>query len=202
MMNKTLLITGFDPFGGEKINPAWEAVRLLPEQIGRFTLHKLRIPTVFGDGAKAVLEEAQRIIPDLILCIGQAGTRSSVTPERIAVNIRDARIPDNQGNQPRGEWVVAEGPAAYFSTVNVIAMAEAAEAQGVPSTVSNSAGAFVCNDVLYTLLHTFHGTSTGVGFIHVPWLPEQGTPSLPLEQTVTALRAMIESCDEYRKYMG
>ena len=188
---KTLLITGFDPFGGATINPAWEAVKLLPEQIGQYRLKKLEIPTVFGKGAQAVLDAAAASQPDLILCIGQAGGRSAVTPERIAVNIRDARITDNEGNQPVGQRVVSEGPAAYFATVDVMAMAAAAEAKGFPAAVSNSAGAFVCNDVFYTLLHAFHGTATRVGFIHVPWLPEQGTPALPLEQTAAALEAMI-----------
>ncbi len=193
-MSKRLLITGFDPFGGESINPAWEAVKLLPKEIGAYTLHKLQIPTVFGLGAEAVLAEAQELKPELILCIGQAGGRSAVTPERIAVNIRDAKIPDNEGNQPVGEYVLPQGPAAYFATVDVMQMVKNAQKQGCSATVSNSAGAFVCNDVLYTLLHCFHGTDTLVGFIHVPWLPEQGNPSLPVEQTVAALQAMIEAC--------
>lgn len=197
-MSKTLLITGFDPFGGETVNPAWEAVKRLPEQIGNYRLHKLQIPTVFGVGAQAVLDAAHTLHPNLILCIGQAGGRSAVTPERIAVNIRDAKIADNLGNQPIGERVVPEGPVAYFATVDVMAMAQAAQAKGLPAMVSNSAGAFVCNDVLYTLLYTFDGSDTKVGFIHVPWLPAQGTPSLPLEQTVAALEAMIESCDSLR----
>ena len=188
---KKLLITGFDPFGGETINPAWEAVKLLPDQIGDYSLTKLQIPTVFAAGAQAVLATAQSLQPDLILCIGQAGGRSAVTPERIAVNIRDARIADNEGNQPRGEYVALDGPAAYFATVDVIALAEAAASRNIPATVSNSAGAFVCNDVFYTLLHRYDQTNTRVGFIHVPWLPQQGTPSLPLEQTVSALEAMI-----------
>lgn len=191
---KKLLITGFDPFGGANINPAWEAVKLLPWEVGNYRLQKLQIPTVFAAGAQAVLNAAESYKPDLILCIGQAGGRSAVTPERIAVNIRDARIPDNSGMQPKGERVIPEGPAAYFATVDVMAMAQAAVDRGLPATVSNSAGAFVCNDVLYTLLHRYHDTSTPVGFIHVPWLPEQGSPSLPLEQTVSALRAMVESC--------
>ena len=193
-MMKKLLLTGFDPFGGETVNPAWEAVKLLPDQIGNYALHKLQIPTVFGIGAQRVLDAAQDLRPDMILCIGQAGTRSVVTPERIAVNIRDARIKDNDGNQPRGERVIPEGPAAYFATVDVMSMVQAAEGKGLPATVSNSAGAFVCNDLLYTLLHAYHNTTTQVGFIHVPWLPTQGTPSLPLDQTVATLRAMIESC--------
>lgn len=192
---KKLLITGFDPFGGADINPAWEAVQLLPDRIGDYTLEKLQIPTVFGKGADMVLEAATALQPDIILCIGQAGGRSAVTPERIAVNIRDARIPDNEGNQPVGERVIPDGPAAYFATIDVMAAANAALAQGFPATVSNSAGAFVCNDVFYTLLHTFHGTATRVGFIHVPWLPEQGTPSLPLAQTAGALEAIISHCN-------
>ena len=190
---KKLLITGFDPFGGESVNPAWEAVKLLPDRIGDFALHKLEIPTVFGRGAQLVLDAAAEIQPDVILCIGQAGTRSAVTPERIGVNIRDAKIPDNAGNTPHGQRILPHGPAAYFATVNVEAMAQAATKLGLPAMVSNSAGAFVCNDVLYTLLHHFDGSNTKVGFIHVPWLPEQGSPSLPLAQTVAALTAMIPS---------
>ena len=194
MENRNLLITGFDPFGGESVNPSWLAVSRLPEKIGAYTVHKLEIPTVFGAAAAKVLEKAAEVQPDLILCIGQAGGRSAVTPERIAVNIRDARITDNAGNQPQGEFVALDGPAAYFATVPVKEMAEAIRNAQLPATVSNSAGAFVCNDVLYTLLHHYHGSTTRVGFIHVPYLPEQGTPSLPLEQTVTALIAAIEAC--------
>lgn len=190
-MKKTLLITGFDPFGGATVNPSWEAVCRLPDQVGEYTLYKLQIPTVFGEASAAVLGEAMRVRPDVILCVGQAGGRAAVTPERIAVNIRDARIPDNMGNRPEGQFVAEEGPAAYFATVPVKKMAEAIVAAGLPGTVSNSAGAFVCNDTLYALLHRFHGTATRVGFIHVPWLPEQGSPSLSLEDTVRALEAAI-----------
>lgn len=188
---KTLLITGFDPFGGAVINPAWEAVKLLPDQIGAYRLVKLEIPTVFGKGAEKALEAAAQVKPDLVLAIGQAGGRSAVTSERIAVNIRDARIDDNEGNRPVGAFVVDDGPAAYFATIDVLAAAKAMEKAGFPATVSNSAGAFVCNDLFYSLLHHFHGTATKVGFVHVPWLPEQGTPSLPLEQTAAALEALI-----------
>ncbi len=188
---KKLLITGFDPFGGEHINPAWEAVRRLPEQIGNFMLCKLEIPTVFGAAAQAVTEQAAQLQPDVILCIGQAGGRAAVTPERIAVNIRDARIPDNAGNRPQGAFCNPRGPAAYFSTLPVEAMAKAIQDIKLPGTVSNSAGTFVCNDTLYTLLHRYSGTSIQVGFIHVPYLPEQGQPSLPLADTVRALEAAI-----------
>lgn len=191
---KKLLITGFDPFGGETINPSWEAVNLLPDQIGDFVLCKLQVPTVFGLAAEKALEKAAEFQPDVILCIGQAGGRSAITPERIAVNIRDARIPDNAGNQPRGLLVAEDGPAAYFTTVPITEMAERIAALQIPATVSNSAGAFVCNDLLYSMLHHFAGTAVRVGFIHIPYLPQQGEPSLPLETSVAALTAAIEAC--------
>ena len=191
---RKLLITGFDPFGGETTNPSWEAVRSLPDIVGDFMLCKLQIPTVFGQAAEKVLEATHIFQPDVILCIGQAGGRSAVTPERIAVNIRDARIPDNAGNQPRHAFVAPDGPAAYFTTAPVVAMVEHIAAAGIPAAVSNSAGAFVCNDTLYSLLHRFAGTPVAVGFIHVPYLPEQGEPSLPLEAITSALTAAIEVC--------
>ena len=190
---RTLLITGFDPFGGETINPAWEAVKLLPDRIADFRLCKLQIPTIFGKAAEEVLKAAENEKPDIILCIGQAGGREAVTPERIAVNIRDARIPDNAGRMPQGAFVIEGAPAAYFATVPVKQMTEAILSKGIPGKVSNTAGTFVCNETLYRLLHHYEGTRTRVGFIHVPYLPEQGTPSLPMEQTTTALQAAIES---------
>jgi len=193
-MTRKLLITGFDPFGGASINPAWEAVKLLPDHIGDFELCKLEIPTVFGLAAETVIRKAEEIHPDVILCIGQAGGRAAVTPERIGVNIREGRIPDNAGNQPEGDRIAPDGPAAYFATVPVKEMASAIRETGLPAAVSNSAGAFVCNDTLYSLLHHFYGTDVKVGFIHVPYLPEQGTPSLPLEQTAAALEAAIQVC--------
>ena len=193
-MKRKLLITGFDPFGGASINPAWEAVKLLPETIADFEVHKLEIPTVFGLATEKVLEKAAEIQPDVILCIGQAGGRGAVTPERIGVNIRDAKIADNAGNQPVGQFVAEEGPAAYFATVPVLAMEAAIRGASLPGQVSNSAGAFVCNDTLYGLLHHYAGTEVKVGFIHVPWLPEQGSPSMPLEKTAAALEAAIRAC--------
>lgn len=193
-MEKRLLITGFDAFGGSEENPSWLAVSQLPDTVGGFTLKKCMIPTVFGRAAQKVLAAAEDFQPDVILCVGVAAGRDAVTPERIAVNIRDARIPDNAGNQPVGEFVVADAPAAYFSTVPVAAMAQAIRDAGVPGTVSNSAGAFVCNDTLYLLLHHFAGTSTRVGFIHVPAAPHQHAVSLPLEKTIQALISAISAC--------
>lgn len=193
-MARKLLITGFDPFGGASVNPAWQAVKLLPDTLADFTVHKLEIPTVFEKAPATVAEYAQQLQPDVILCIGQAGGRSAVTPERIGVNIRDAKITDNEGNMPKGAFCVPDGPAAYFATVPVMAMADAIQAAGLPGQVSNSAGAFVCNDTLYCLLHRYAGTNVKVGFIHVPYAPEQGNPSLPVEQTAKALEAAIRVC--------
>jgi pyroglutamyl-peptidase len=192
-MEQTLLITGFDPFGGAAVNPSWEAVERLPERIGSWKLCKLKIPTVFGLAANAVLEKAEDVHPAAILCLGVAMGRSAVTPERIGINVRSARICDNHGNQPVEEPVVPGGEDGIFATVNVAAMAQAIREAGLPGAVSNSAGTFVCNDVLYTLLHRFGRTDVKVGFLHVPQLPEQGEPNLPLEDTIRAVRAAIEA---------
>lgn len=191
---KHLLITGFDPFGGEQVNPAWEAVSRLPETVGDYRLTKLQIPTVFTLAARQVLEAAREDPPDVILCVGQAGGRDAVTPERVAINCRDARIPDNAGNQPKEEPVIPDGLDGIFATVPVRAMADAVDAAGIPGRVSNTAGTFVCNDTLYRLLHHYAGTGVRVGFVHVPHLPEQakaGGASMPLEDIIRALSAMI-----------
>ena len=191
---KKLLITGFDPFGGETINPSWEAVKLLPDIIGDFALTKLEIPTIFGLAAQSVLELADDLQPDVILCIGQAGGRSGVTPELVGINLRDARSSDNAGCQPVDEPVVPGGPAAYFATVPVKKMVAAMTTAGFPASRSLSAGAFVCNDTLYTLLHRYEGTPVRVGFVHVPFLPSQakeGVASMELSDIVGALTAAI-----------
>ena len=190
---KRLLITGFEPFGGESINPSWEAVRLLPDTIGEIALHKLQIPTLFGSAAQTVIDAARELGPDAILCVGQAGGRSAVTPEYVGINLRHARIADNAGRQPQDEAIVPGGPAAYFATVPVRRMVAAVEAAGVPCTCSYSAGTFVCNELLYSLLHRFRDTDTMVGFIHVPYLPRQGSPSLPLDEMVRALSAAVSA---------
>lgn len=190
---KKLLITGFDPFDGATINPSWEAVKLLPDTIGDYEIHKLQIPTVFGLAPRTVLEKAAELCPDVIISVGQAGTRAAVTPERIGINVRDARICDNAGISPKDEPIVPGGPDGYFSTLPVKAMIAAITDAGLPGAISNTAGTFVCNDVLYSLLHHYAGTDVRCGFIHVPWLPEQGTPNLALEDTAKALVAAIEA---------
>jgi pyroglutamyl-peptidase len=193
---KKLLITGFDPFGGERINPSWEAVKLLPETIGEYALTKMQIPTVFGQAAEKVLAAARDLSPDVILSVGQAGGRKAVTPEVIGINLREAGIPDNMGNRPVNTPVIAGGPDACFATVPVREMVKSITSAGLPAALSFSAGAFVCNDVLYTLLHHYRGTDTRVGFIHVPFLPEQAkenVPSMALSQIVSGLTAAIEA---------
>ena len=191
---KKLLITGFDPFGGESINPAWDAVRLLPEVIRDFELVKLEIPTVFGAAAQVVIDKAEEIHPDAIISVGQAGGRAAGTPEMVGINLRYASIPDNMGALPCDIPIAEGGPAAYFSTLPVRAMAKAICDAGLPGAVSYSAGSFVCNDVLYSLLHHFDEAAVRAGFIHVPFLPEQTVdkPSLPLDKTIAALCAAIE----------
>ena len=193
---KQLLITGFDPFGGASVNPAREAVMALPDTVGDYALTKLEIPTVFGLAAEKVLQAAEALCPDVILCVGQAGGRAAITPEVVAINLREASIPDNAGNQPKIMPVVENAPAAYFSTLPVRAMAEGVKAAGIPCSLSYSAGVFVCNDLLYTLLHHYDGTDTRVGFVHIPYLPEQageGVASLPLEDAVRGLTAAIQA---------
>ena len=195
---KHLLITGFDPFGGESVNPAWEAVRRLPDTVGDYRLTRIQIPTRFALAAQTVLAAAEADNPDVILCVGQAGGRSAVTPERIAINLNDARIPDNGGFQPTEQPIDPDGPDGIFATVPVSAMARAIRDTGISGQVSLSAGAFVCNDTLYRLLRHSAGTDTRVGFIHVPFLPEQakeGVPSMTLDQIIAGLTAAICALD-------
>lgn len=185
---KRLLITGFEPFGGETINPSWDAIERLPEIIGEYSMTKLLVPVVFGKAAECVLRRADELHPDVILCVGQAGGRSAVTPELVAINLRHASIPDNEGNRPQDEPISVDGERAYFSTLPVRRIAESINAEGIPSQLSYSAGAYVCNDLLYTLLAHFDGTDTRVGFIHVPYSKEQGKePSMNLDEISRAL---------------
>ena len=193
---RKLLITGFEPFGGESINPSWEAVARLPDEIGNWSLTKLRVPVKFGVAADAVMQVAARVSPDAILCVGQAGGRDAVTPELVGINLRHSSVPDNGGYQPTDEPVVAGGADAYFSTLPVRKMAEATAAAGVPSGVSYSAGSYVCNDLLYTLLHHYRGSDTRVGFVHIPYATEQGkTPAMELDTLVKGLSAAIAAMD-------
>lgn len=192
---KKLLITGFEPFGGEAINPSWEAVKRLPEEINEYLLTKLCIPVVFGDAAEIVMQAADEISPDVILCIGQAGGRNAITPELVGINLRHASIPDNSGYQPQDESIDPGCDAAYFSTLPVRKIAESINASGVPASVSYSAGAYVCNDVLFTLLSRFRECGTRVGFIHIPYSNEQNKqPCMDISDIIKGLTVAIESC--------
>ena len=199
MSNPTILVTGFDPFGGDSINPAMEAVRALPDRIGGLKISKLELPTVYGEAAELAISRAEALLsegaaPLTVLCIGQAAGRGAITPEVIAINLREASIPDNAGNQHRNCPVIEGAPAAYFSTLPVREMVQAIRDEGLPASLSLSAGAFVCNDLMYTLLHRFNGGDVRVGFVHIPALPVQareGTPSLPLADSVRGLETAI-----------
>ena len=193
-----ILVTAFDPFGGEKINPAQQAVERLADTIGEAKIHKLIVPTVFGKAAENVIEEMNALRPDAVICVGQAGGRKSVTPERVAINVMDANITDNIGQKPVDEVIVADGPAAYFSTLPIKRMVQAIRDAGLSGDVSNSAGTFVCNSLLYSVLHhaALHMPQTRAVFVHVPYIPEQtvgkeSVASMPLEDIVRALSAAI-----------
>lgn len=195
-----ILLTAFTPFDGESINPALEAMKLLPDKIGNLAVLKLEVPTVFGKSANLVLETMEREKPDFVLSIGQAGGRAEITPERIAINIDDARIPDNEGNQPVDRLIYLDGENAYFSTLPVKAMVEAIKKEGLPAALSNSAGTYVCNHLLYSVLYYIQINALPIkaGFIHVPYIPEQtldkkDKPSLPLQDIVKGLKASIEA---------
>lgn len=195
---KKMLITGFEAFGGETVNPSWQAVEMLPEVVGEFILSKLCLPVVFGDAARKVISEAERIKPDCILCIGQAGGREAITPEMIGINLRYASIEDNAGNRPIDEKISQNGNDAYFATVPVRKISEAINEAGIRSQVSYSAGAYVCNDTLYTLLEYFDGSDVPVGFIHIPYSNEQvkdrpTLPSMPIEIICEALKIAIKN---------
>ncbi|WP_294496793.1 pyroglutamyl-peptidase I [uncultured Gemmiger sp.] len=197
-MEYKLLITGFEPFGGQSVNPAWEAVAALPDHIGPFALTRLQVPVEFDRAARLALNAAEALRPDVILCVGQAGGRDAVTPEAAALNLRETEQPDNAGQTPQDQPCVPGGENALFSSLPVRRMVQAIRDAGLPGKLSCSAGTYVCNDLLYTLLHACRGSRTRVGFIHVPFLPEQakpGVPSLPLADTVRALTAAIRAID-------
>ncbi len=185
---KTLLITGFEPFGTEDRNPSWEAVNALPAQIGQWTLTKLRLPVEYGRAAAIAASVADALRPDAVLCVGLAAGRNEVTPEAVGLNMRDASIADNAGLLCAGDPVDPNGPAAIFSTLPVRAMTEAIKAQGVPARLSYTAGTYVCNDLLYSLLLRFLDTPVRVAFIHVPL-----ERTLPLSDSIRALTAAIEA---------
>ena len=201
-----VLITGFDPFGGEKINPAWEAVRALPDNIDGIEVVKLQIPTVFKKSAKKLSENIDSVKPDVVICVGQAGGRYEFSVERVAINIDDGRIPDNDGYQPVDSPVFEDGENAYFSTLPIKAIVEEVKKVGIPAAVSNTAGTYVCNHIMYSLLYYLNKNNLNIkgGFIHVPFIPEQvvekkNTPYMELARITKALEISIKAIRDYEK---
>ena len=195
-----ILVTGFDPFGGEPVNPAIESVKLLPDTIAGAEIIKLEIPTVVHKSLEKIDAKIAECDPDVILSIGQAGGRPDITVERIGINCDDCRIPDNEGNQPVDEPVFADGPAAYFSTLPIKAMVEKIHEAGIPASISNTAGTFICNHVLYGVRymceHKYPGKKSG--FIHIPFMTSQSVdkrnmPCMSLYDIVKGLTAAIEA---------
>lgn len=201
---KTVLITGFEPFDGESVNPSGEIARQLHGTVivGHRVVGAL-LPCGFGAAITELKRQIRAVKPALVICVGQAGGRAEITPERVAINVDDARIPDNAGRQPVDRPVVRGGPAAYWSTLPIKAMVAALTRRGIPASVSQTAGTFVCNHVFYGLMHGLRGQNKiRGGFIHVPCLPEQALrpdsgrakpdqPSLPLETMTLAIGTAI-----------
>ena len=196
----SILLTGFAPFGGESHNPSWEAVSLLDgEVIAGHRIAARRLPVEFRASLDVLRESIDALAPQLVLCVGQAGGRAQVSIERIAINVDDARIPDNAGQSPVDEAIAADGPAAYFATLPIKAMLAGLHSAGIPAEISQTAGTYVCNHVFYGLMHALQ-SRPGVrgGFIHIPYSPEQaarhpGAPSLPVETIVAALRIALDT---------
>lgn len=198
-----LLLTAFDPFGGEPINPALEAVKLVADRIGDVDVVKVEVPTVFGKSVATVAAAIEREKPDAVLCIGQAGGRFDMTPERVAINLDDARIKDNEGNQPIDTPIFADGDPAYFTTLPIKSMVARIRQAGIPASVSNTAGTFVCNHLMYGVLYTLAKKYPHVkgGFMHVPFVTSQvvnrtATPSLALSEIVKGIEAGIAAIGE------
>ncbi|MDD6905546.1 MAG: pyroglutamyl-peptidase I [Finegoldia magna] len=195
-----ILVSGFDPFGGEKINPAIESVKLLPDSIKGNEIIKIEIPTVIGKSVDKLKEKIKEVKPDVVISVGQAGGREDITVERVAINVDDCRIKDNEGNQPIDEKIAEDGPDAYLLTLPIKAMVENIKSANIPASVSNTAGTFICNHVAYGMAHlrATEYLNMRTGFIHIPFLPEQvldkpHTASMNLDTIVKALEKAIEA---------
>ncbi|MBM7687692.1 pyroglutamyl-peptidase I [Enterococcus ureilyticus] len=196
-----VLVTGFDPFGGDSVNPAYEAVKMIPDEVAGAKIIKLEIPTVFKESGEVLEVAIKEHQPDIVICVGQAGGRSAVSFERVAINLAEARIPDNKGNQPIGAKLEEDGQTAYFTTLPIKAMMKNVQNHGLPAYISYTAGTFVCNDIMYRLLYMIDKEFPKIkgGFIHVPFEPTQvidrpvGTPSMPIQTIADSLLYAIEA---------
>ena len=199
-----VLITGFDKFGGESINPSNLCVNSLPDVIDNIEIKKITLPTVFKDSSRVLEENIDLFSPNIVICVGQAGGRSKITPERIAINIDDARIPDNIGNSPIDETIRKDGENAYFSTLPIKAIVDELNKNNIPSAISNTAGTFVCNHIMYESLYLASTKYPHIkaGFIHIPYIEEQikDKPNMPYmkkEYIITALELIIKTAVAY-----
>lgn len=197
---KKVLITCFDPFGGETINPSQMALRQLPDKIDGIKILKQEVPTVLNKSIDTLYEVLKKEAPYAVICVGQAGGHPNIAVERVAINIDDAPIPDNEGNQPIDTPVFADGPSAYFATLPVKAMVKNCNDIGIPAVISNTAGTFVCNHLMYAACHyaARNQPKLKAGFVHIPFLPEQTTdkptmPSMSCADIVTALKSFIKT---------
>lgn len=195
-----ILITGFDPFGGEKINPAWEAVKRVSDKMDGIEVIKLQVPTVFKKSATILFDAIDREKPDAVICVGQAGGRYELSVERVAINVEDGRIPDNEGYQPIDSPIFEDGKNAYFSTLPLKLMVDEMKKEDIPANVSNTAGTYVCNHLMYSLLYYLekNGLDTRGGFIHVPFIPSQvldkrNMPYMDLNTMAKALEIAIKT---------
>lgn len=198
-----ILITGFDPFGNDTINPSYEAVKLLPDKILDAEIIKLEIPTVMIKSIDTVIEKIKVTEPDVVINVGQAGGRFTITPEKVAINLNDFRIPDNEGNQPSDQAIVIGGENAYFTTLPIKAMVKKMKESGIPASVSYSAGSFVCNHIMYGVLHHINQNKLPIraGFIHIPFMNEQvldrqPAPAMNLKDLAFGLEKAIEAVVE------
>ena len=199
-----VLITGFDKFGGESINPSNLCVNSLPDIIENIEIKKITLPTVFKDSSRVLEENIKSFSPSIVICVGQAGGRSKITPEHIAINIDDARIPDNIGNSPIDEIIRKDGENAYFSTLPIKAIVDELNKNNIPSAISNTAGTFVCNHIMYEALYITSKKYPNIkaGFIHIPYIEEQikNKPNMPYmkkEDIITALELIIKTAVAY-----
>ncbi|MDQ0741296.1 pyroglutamyl-peptidase I [Pseudomonas sp. W4I3] len=190
---KTLLLMGFEPFDHDVVNPSWEAVRQLEgvELSEGVRIVARRLPCAFATAPEALIELIEELHPAMVIATGLGPGRSDISIERVAINVNDARIPDNLGAQPIDTAVVEGGPAAYFSTLPIKSMVRAVREAGIAASVSQTAGTFVCNQVFYRLQHALAGSEVRSGFIHVPGLPESGQPSMALPTLVEGLRLAV-----------
>jgi len=197
---KKILITGFEPFGGETINPSLEAVMSLPSQIDNIIIKKMSLPVVFGKSADVLYAALDAEDFDAVICVGQAGGKASINIERVAINMDDTKSPDNEGNTPIDQSIFPNSPAAYFSTLPIKEIVANLIEAAIPAVVSNTAGTYVCNHVMYAALHyaAQKQPQMKAGFVHIPYLPVQvldknNAPSMTLENVVAGLVVVVKA---------